>query len=52
MLGRRSQEHLAKAITSGDLYAEFSEYAGHYLLKSANAGQKKSRTSCESNNFW
>jgi len=38
MLGRRSREYLAKAIT-GDLYAEFSEYAGHYLLNSANAGQ-------------
>ena len=40
MLGRRSQEHLAKAITTRDLYAEFSEYAGRYLLNSANAGQK------------
>jgi len=27
MLGRRSREYLAKAIT-GDLSAEFSEYAG------------------------
>jgi len=38
MLGRRSREYLAKVIT-GDLYAEFSGYAGHYLLNSANAGQ-------------
>jgi len=45
MLGRRSREHLAKVITSGDLYAEFSEYAGHYMLNSANAA-RKSRISC------